>query len=116
MIKNVIIHLLNEQPLMADLFAMPAATDVALVCTNLRSMNQTRPVFVDDSATYFIFPFLHVRFIEIPPRSQVEAAPRPSSPASDVPELPPGDIAPKQPEPEPDLEIDEDFLRRVRDI
>jgi len=123
-IKNVVIHLHNEQPMMADLFALPAATDVALVCTNLRSMNGTRPVFIDDTASYFVFPFVHVRFLEVPPRSMVEAqaAGRPMTgdatggmPTPELPELP-ALTASAEKEAEAELEIDEDFLQRIRDV
>ena len=69
MIKNVIVHLHNEQPLMADLYQMPAPTDSALVCTNLRDMNGKRPVFIDDSASYFSFSLTVVRFVEVPAAS-----------------------------------------------
>src|SRR5690606_8425460 len=46
-IRNAVIHLLNEQPLLADLFELPGPADVALRCTNLRTMSGNRPVFVD---------------------------------------------------------------------
>ncbi|HEY7589414.1 MAG TPA: hypothetical protein VH723_00335 [Candidatus Limnocylindrales bacterium] len=102
-IRNAVIHLANEQPLLADLFAPPVAGDLVLICTNLRTLGGKRPVFADDSRSIFYFPFTHIRFLEIPPGadgSVVEAAP------SRRPE----------PEPEEDLEIDEDFLRRVKDV
>jgi hypothetical protein len=77
MIRNAVIHILNEQPLLADLFEVPASTDVSLVCTNLRTMNGSRPVFADHVESTFVFPFDHIRFVEIPPgadRSRVGAA------------------------------------------
>ena len=61
MIRNVILHLNNEQPLLADLFEAPSPGDVGLRCTNLRSMNGKRPVFIDDVASIFFFPYLHIR-------------------------------------------------------
>lgn len=116
MIRNVILHLSNEQPLLADLFEPPSPGDVGLRCTNLRMMNGKRPVFVDDSASIFFFPYLHIRFVEIPPGAQpndetglitssVVEADRTAGPATPRPE----------PEPEADLEIDEEFLRRIRE-
>ena len=66
-IRNVILHLNNEQPLLADLFEAPSPGDVGLRCTNLRMMNGKRPVFVDDIKSIFFFPYLHIRFVEIPP-------------------------------------------------
>ena len=52
---------------MADLYAIPAATDVTLLCTNLRDKNGKRPIFADDSSSVFVFPMIHMRFIEVPP-------------------------------------------------
>ena len=66
MIRNVRIHVNNEQPLMADLFAMPHASDAGLVCTNLRTMDGKRPVFIDEMGSLFFFPYHVVRFLEIP--------------------------------------------------
>ena len=106
MIRDVVIHLLNEQPVLADIFEPPNPTDVGLVCTNLRTLDGKRPVFVDHSDSTFFFPYLGIRFIEIvrgrdgaPPEAPVadEAAP-PAPPADDE-----------------ELEIDEDFLRRIRE-
>ena len=110
-LRNVIIHLNNEQPVVADLFQVPSPRDVAILCTNLRTPDGKRPVFIDQSDSTFLLPLAHIRFIEIPapvdgggddpgagsglPRRQ-----RPAAPAA---------------EPEADLEIDEDFLRKIRD-
>ncbi len=118
MIKNVVIHLVNEQPLLADIEALPKASDVVLVCSNLRMMNGSRPVFVDRIESTFVFPYAQVRFIETP--KIVKAGKQPSA-AADQPSVAQGPEAePPTPEPPPeaegDLEIDEDFLRRVREI
>jgi hypothetical protein len=109
MIRNAVIHIINEQPLLADLFELPTANDVSLVCTNLRTMNGTRPVFADHSASTFIFPFDHIRFLEIPPGADASrplAGEEPATPPAPAPE----------PEEEGELEIDEEFLRRIRDV
>ncbi len=66
MIRNAVLHLMNEQPLLADLLEMPTTTDVSLVCTNLRQMNGRRPIFVNDGAAVFVFPYDQVRFVELP--------------------------------------------------
>jgi hypothetical protein len=110
-IRNAVLHLLSEQPLLADLFEMPTPTDVTLQCTNLRTLDGRRPVFVDRSESVFFFPYLHIRFVEIPPTSVdggdasggfggslAEAAANGHDDDLDL-----------------DLDIDEEFLRRVRE-
>jgi hypothetical protein len=66
MIRNAVLHLLNEQPLLADLPVAPTPGDGVLICTNLRTMDGKRPFFVDGSASTFVFPLTQMRFVEIP--------------------------------------------------
>ncbi len=113
MIRNVILHINNEQPLLTDLFEAPSPGDVGLRCTNLREMNGKRPVFVDNSASIFFFPYLHIRFVEIPPSAM--ASGDPGATVQPVAERAVGD-RPANGDLEPDLEIDEDFLRRIREV
>ena len=118
MIRNVILHMNNEQPLVADLFEAPSPGDVGLRCTNLRQLNGKRPVFVDDMKSVFFFPYLHVRFVEIPPAALAGADSSIATIDTDVDDSGPdrgGALPLAEPEPEPDLEIDEDFLRRIRE-
>lgn len=105
MIRDVVVHLLNEQPLLADLFEMPTPTDSVFVFTNLRTLDGRRPVFVDHSDSTFYFPMQHLRFVEIPPD-------RASTPATTTTESQP---AAEPAVPDDDLEIDEEFLRRIRE-
>jgi hypothetical protein len=117
-IRNAVLHIMNEQPLLADLFEAPSPGDLGLRCTNLRTLNQQRPVFVGDSASVFFFPYLHIRFVEIPPGSISGSDPGLAL------ELSAGDLAgamrastaPAPVEVEAELEIDEDFLRRIREV
>ena len=104
-IRNAVLHMANDQPLVADLFASPEPSDIGLLCTNLRTLSGQRPVFADDTRSTFFFPFTQIRFLEM-------------LPARDAPpllEAPAGGTTVATPEAETDLEIDEDFLRRVRD-
>jgi hypothetical protein len=113
-IRDAVIHIMNEQPLLADLLEAPSAGDVGMRCTNLRTLNGKRPVFVDDSASIFFFPYLHIRFVEIPPGAVSGSDP---SMALDLAgAIPAGPPQAQEPEPEPELEIDEDFLRRIREV
>ena len=117
MIRNVILHLNNEQPMLADLFEAPGPGDVGLRCTNLREMNGKRPVFIDDVASIFFFPYLHIRFVEIP-RGAMSGSDPSLAVATDgkVGRRAHAPTPEPEPEPEPDLEIDEDFLRRIREV
>jgi len=112
-IRDAILHLNNEQPLLADLFELPGNNDVGLRCTNLRMMNGKRPVFVDEIASIFFFPYLHIRFVEIPPAAAAATGlpmPVPVGVAAGA-----ATGADEDAEPEGELEIDEDFLRRIRE-
>ena len=113
MIRNVVVHINNEQPLLADLFEAPSPGDVGLRCTNLRQLNGKRPVFVDDIHAMFFFPYLHIRFLEIPPGAMSGSDP---SGAVMIDDAHDALAASPAPETEPDLEIDEDFLRRIREV
>jgi hypothetical protein len=98
---RAILHLLNDQPIVVDLLESPTPGDIALICTNMRTVDGKKPVFIDYANSTFLFPMAAVRFVEIPPTG--DAAERAAGPAI---------AAPTEPE---DLEIDEDFLRRVRE-
>ncbi len=104
----------GEQPLMADLFEAPSPGDIVLRCTNLRTNDGKRPVFIEDSQSVFFFPYLHIRFVEMPAGSLNGSDPSFALDlGNEILTLP----APaSEPEPEPDLEIDEDFLRRIREV
>jgi hypothetical protein len=92
---RAVVHLLNDQPVLVDVLEDPTPRDQSLICTNVRTLDGKRPVFIDQSDSTFVFPFAGIRFVEMP---------------TGVPEVLEAEAA----EPE-DLEIDEDFLRRVRD-
>jgi hypothetical protein len=111
-IRNVVLHLNNEQPVVVDLFELPTAVDLGVRCTNMRTLDGKRPVFIDDINAVFFFPYLHVRFVEIPPRAlvgtELEVAVEVALPVA-APEAASTDD-------DESLEIDEDFLRRIREV
>jgi hypothetical protein len=115
MLRNAVIHISNEQPLLADLFEVPSPSDVTLRLTNLRSLDGKRPIFVDDMKSVFVFPYHRVSFVEIPPQALAgsdlgDALPVPV--AAGVPAQLPAGVDNEDDE----LEIDEDFLRRIREV
>jgi hypothetical protein len=113
-IRNAVIHIMNEQPLLADLFEVPSAMDVGMRCTNLRTLDGKRPVFIDDMASIFFFPYRQIRFLELPPGAVSGSDPTMALDLAAAVSAAP--IAAPAPEHEPELEIDEDFLRRIREV
>ncbi len=103
MIRDAVIHMQGEQPLMADLPTLPSAGDSCLVCTNMRTLDGKRPTFVDEVGSTFIVPLQHVRFIEILPDGAAASHAHPALEAGE----PAADEAA--------AELDEDFLRRIRE-
>lgn len=72
MIRDAVIHMNNEQPLVCDLREMPTAEDAGLLCTNLRLVDGRKPTFIDATDSWFLIPFHIIRFVELP-LSSVEA-------------------------------------------
>ena len=105
-LRGAVIHLNNEQPVVADLFEYPTARDVAVLCTNVRTQDGKRPIFIDQSDSIFVIPLAYVRFIELPQRGPGGNGPDGASGR--------GRSAPAGPA-EEEIEIDEDFLRKIRD-
>lgn len=100
---RAILHLLNDQPLSVELTEAPKPSDMAVICTNVRTIDGKRPVFIDFSDSTFVFPMASVRFVEVPTGADDQDRARAAAAAAE-----PGDEG-------EDLEIDEDFLRRVRE-
>ena len=111
MIRDVVLHLNNEQPLRADLFELPEGDTMLLRCTNVRTMSGTKPVYIDDPNSIIFFPMVHLRFIEILPATAGQRASGARAGGQRVPV----EAGIAKDDPEEDLQIDEDFLRRVRD-
>jgi hypothetical protein len=116
-IRNAVLHIANEQPLIADLYDMPTSGDVSLICTNVRMLDGKKPVFVDHSGSVFVFPYQTIRFLELMAGSVdgIEAG------GDALGSLAAGGngtngATPEAPEPEEDLELDEDFLRKIREV
>lgn len=123
MLRNAVLHISNEQPLLADLFELPNPTDLVVRLTNLRSLDGKRPVFVDDSKSVFLFPYHRVSFIEVPQASMAGATVGggQSEDVAGAMPIPVGagvhaGLPAETTVEEDELEIDEDFLRRIREV
>ncbi len=65
MIRNVILHLIGELPMKADIESLPTAADAGLLCTNLRTLEGRKPVSTEYLDSVFLIPYDVIRFIEI---------------------------------------------------
>ena len=100
---RAILHLMNDQPLSVDLLEEPKPSDLAVICSNIRTIDGKKPVFIDFSNSTFVFPMAMIRFVEVPQAGAEQ-------------ERNAGLMAlAAEPEEAEDLDIDEDFLRRVRE-
>jgi hypothetical protein len=132
-IRNVVIHVSNEQPLLADLYGPPTPGDAGLLCTNVRMLDGKRPIFIDHTSSTFYFPYLHLRFLEIPAGEMQGHIARGGNAPGSITTQPiageadqrlavivaeaPDAVGEDASEPDDDqLDLDEDFLRRIRDI
>jgi hypothetical protein len=121
MIRNAVLHITNEQPLIADLFDLPAPGDTTVRLTNLRSLDGKRPVFVDDSKSVFLFPYHRVSFIEVPQAAMAAVDGTVVNEHGGSLPIPVGagvhaGLPAETPVEDDELEIDEDFLRRIREV
>jgi len=104
-ITNVIIHLINELPVMADLEALPGPADRSVRCTNVRTVDGKQPTFVHDVHGTFVFPLGVIRLIEAPSAAAEAKAPPPLAL-----------VSVEQTPPPLDEEPDEDLLARIRSV
>ncbi len=73
MAYSVILHLPNEDPLLAEMEELPKAGDTNVILSNLRKRDGSRVGYVDSDAERFIFPWHRITFIEVMP-SEAERA------------------------------------------
>lgn len=116
MLRNAVLHITNEQPLLADLFELPNPTDVALRLTNLRTLDGKKPIFIDDIKAVFLFPYHRVSFVEIPAQAVAAAEPVEGVPVPVTAMVPVASPVVARSVDDDELEIDEDFLRRIREV
>jgi hypothetical protein len=62
---EVIVHLHNEDPILAEIDEMPGPSDQSIVLTNPRRRDGRPLHYVTEGATAFIFPWTRINFIEI---------------------------------------------------
>jgi hypothetical protein len=65
-IRNVVLHPLGDQPMLADLVVRPQPSDVNLLLTNLRTIDGKRPPALEYPDGVLLWPLATIRFLEVP--------------------------------------------------
>jgi hypothetical protein len=62
---EVVIHLHNEDPVLADMEKLPDPTHTSIVITNPRRRDGKPLGYVTEGAQIFVFPWSRISFIEV---------------------------------------------------
>lgn len=119
-IKNAVLHITGDMPMLADLLARPQTTDVSLLCTNLRTLDGKRPRSVEHADGIYVIPLATIRFVELPSLEMEESASNGRRNGHSSVKLergsPPRDAPVFEADGDLELEPDEDLLRRIREV
>ena len=70
MAHTVLIHLLNEDPVMAEMDGLPDPNSFYIICTNPRRRDGKSLHYITPEAVSFIFPWNRITFIEVMPSEE----------------------------------------------
>ncbi len=65
MAVEVIIHVMNEDPILAEMESLPDPTHQSIVIQNPRRRDGRQLHYVTEGAMAFIFPWTRITFIEV---------------------------------------------------
>jgi hypothetical protein len=63
--KTVILHILNEDPILADMEDLPDPSAIYISCNNLRKRDGKPVNYLTPGAKTILFPWSRINFIEI---------------------------------------------------
>lgn len=69
---TVIVHILNEDPIMGDVDKLPEENDSLLIINNPRKRDGKDLSYIDANVTKVIWPITRINFIEVIPTSEEE--------------------------------------------
>lgn len=69
---SVILHITNEEPILAEIDELPTTTDYILVANNPRKKDGKDLHFIDSSVTQVMWPWTKINFLEILPSEEEE--------------------------------------------
>jgi hypothetical protein len=67
---TVIVHVMNSDPVVAEIDEMPNLTAAFVVCTNPRTRSGKQVTYIEREATRVIFPWHRISFIETMPSDE----------------------------------------------
>lgn len=67
---EVLVHLLNEDPILAEVEDLPTASDNCVYLSNPRRRDGKPVHYLDREAVQFIFPWTRITFIEVMPSEE----------------------------------------------
>jgi hypothetical protein len=73
MSHTVILHLANEDPILAEMDKLPERQDTILVITNPRRRDGKQIDYINPEATDVIFPMTKITFVEVFPTEEEES-------------------------------------------
>lgn len=65
MAHTVLIHLLNDEPVLAEMDRLPEAADQVMIVTGVRRMDGQEVAFLQPSAGTVIFPWARIQCVEV---------------------------------------------------
>lgn len=72
MTVEIILHLQNEDPIVAEIEELPGPTDQTITIVNPRRRDGRSLHYITEGATAFIFPLTRISFIEIMEDAEAE--------------------------------------------
>jgi hypothetical protein len=73
MATTIIVHILGEEPFLAEIDQLPDPTDQIITLINPRTKNNKPLHYVADETTSVIFPWHRINFIEVVPGEETRA-------------------------------------------
>jgi len=74
MAHTVIVHLMNEDPLLGETERLPEPGDVTVTLSSPRRRDGRRPHYLTQGITEIVLPMHRINFIEITPEEKEEGA------------------------------------------
>ena len=65
MAYTILIHMANEDAILADVEELPSASDQAVICSNIRRRDGKDVHYADAQAVTFVIPWHRINMVEV---------------------------------------------------